>query len=193
MPCLSTLKALQERVLCFDARNRDIVGNAREELGRAPKLDDIMQNIIDTYDEASKLFYTRKKHRRWGFFRSLWPAAVLVDKRLDRQDPKTRSFLTTFGIVSVGSILVSFFSSCFFISSIYRNISLGYEHHAELSTSGPFSFVVTETALGNFVLSVHAFYVLYFVHKTIRGMFYFEMTTTESYLDDDTGELHGET
>jgi len=191
LPCLSTLKALNERVLCYDARNRDIVGNAMEELGRAPKLDDILQNIIDTYAEASEMFYTKKKHYSWGFFRSLWPAAVLVDKRLDRDDPKTRSWLATFLIVAVGSLVVSFFSTCFFISSIYRNIKLGYEHHAELTSVGPLSYVVTESALGNFVLSVHAFYVLYFVHKTIRGMFYFEIKTPATYLDS-TGEIVGE-
>lgn len=190
LPVLSTLKALNERVLCYEARNRDIVGSTMENLGRAPKLDDILRNILETYSESSKMFYTRKKHNAWGFFRSLWPAAVLVDKRLDSGDPKTRSWLITFGIIAFGSILVSFFSICFFLSSIYRNIKLGYKYHGELSTSGIGSYVVTETALGNLVLSAHAFYVLFFIHKTIRGMFYFEIQTPAVY-SDATGEIPG--
>jgi hypothetical protein len=183
LPSLSKLQALDERVLCFDARHRDIVGDVMEEFGRAPKLDDIMQNIIDTYDQASENFFTNRRHKKWGFFRALWPAAVLVDRRLDRNDPKTWSWLIIFGMITVGSIVVSFFSICFFISSIYRNMLLGRKYQAKWTLSTPYGNVVTETVLGNIVLSVHAFQLLYFVHKTIFGMYYFEIKTRVTYIE----------
>jgi len=183
LPSLSKLQALDERVLCFDARHRDIVGDVMEQFGRAPKLEDILQNILDTYEQASENFFDNRRHKKWGFFRSLWPAAVLVDKRLDRNDPRTRSWLIIFGIISVGIMVVFLFSMCFFISSIYRNILLGRKYQAKWSISTPYGNVVTETVLGNIVLSVHALQLLYFVHKTIRGLFYYSIKHSVTYID----------
>jgi hypothetical protein len=169
----SKLQAMNERVIAFDARKRDVIGDVGEDLGRAPKLDDIFASLIETYDEAAERFYSAKRHYRWGLFRSLWPASLLVDRRLDFQDPKTRSWMlaimTYFSICSV----VAVGSTCFFVASIYRNFHMGWLHQ----NTSPEDYTVTETLLANAVLMIHAFLLIFFFHRAIRGMFYFEIHT----------------
>jgi len=170
---LSKLEAMNERVLAFDARNRDVVGSIKEEIGRAPALSDIFENLIKTYDEAAERFYTTRKHFGWGFFRSLWPAALLVDRRLNFEDPKTRSWLYAFLAFIVISLVVSLFSIGFFVASIYRNFHIGWLHQQK----NPSADMVTETLLANAVLLCHLGLVIFFAHRAIRGMFYFEIHT----------------
>jgi len=172
-PSLASLQALNERVLAFDARTRDVVGDVWDKNEKRPSLADVFQHIIDTYDEASHRFYRNKKHYEWGFFRSLWPAAVLVDTRLDWHEPKTRSWLCVFAILLAGCIVVLFCSVCFFVASIWRNVLLGAQYR--ISNFG----VVTETGLAIVVLLCHFLVVVFFLNRTIRGMFYFDIRYSE--------------
>lgn len=176
---LSKCQAMNERVLAFDARHRDVVGSVRDEIGEKPALSDIFENLIKTYDEASERFYTTRKHYGWGFFRSLWPAALLVDRRLNFEDPKTRSWLFVFLTFMVITTVVLAFSICFFTASIYRNFHIGWLHQQK----SPSADTVTETLLANAVLLVHALLVIFFVHRAIRGMFYFEIHTGQVEVD----------
>lgn len=179
---LSKLEALNERVLAFDARHRDVVGETWDAIGKSPALADVFQNIITTYDEASTNFYATRKHYEWGFFRSLWPAAVLLDRRLDREDPSTRSWFEAVTIIAVGCVVVVFFSICFFVASIWRNLILGSQYK-KLSIGA--IDLVTETGLAILVLLCHALLVIHFLNRTIRGMFYFDMSTARSEVDVD--------
>jgi len=165
---------MDERVLAYDASHRDVVGSIKEEIGKAPALNDIFENLIKTYDEASERFHKMKqKDGIWGFFRSLWPAALLVDKRIDFSDPKTRSWLFVFFTFVAMSLVVSVFSICFFIASIYRNFHIGWLYQQK----HPEADAVTETWLANTVVLCHAVLVFYFGHCSLRGMFYFEINT----------------
>lgn len=170
---LADFAVLNERVLAYDARKRDIVGDCLKELNKAPSIDEIFKHITDNYGEASARFYSTRKHYGWGFFRSLWPAAVLMDRRLDRQEPKTRSWLYVCGILGAGCVVVLFCSMCFFIQSIWRNLLLAKYYKSKEIAFG-FS-VVTETGLAVVVLLGHLFIVMSFFHLAFRGMFYFEI------------------
>lgn len=170
---LSTLEALNERVLAYMARNVDIVTEAERRLGKNPGLNDVFRDIINLYEEASSKYYVpKRKHYEWGFFRSFWPAAILMNRKLDRNDPDTRSWLYVFGIIAIGCIVVVFCSVCFFVASIWRNLILGAQY--EKVSIGAID-LVTETGLAVLVLLAHGLTVLHFLNKTITGMFYFSI------------------
>ena len=105
-PWLSNIHVLNERLLAFDARHRDVVGATEHAIGKAPTINDIVQNMLDKYDNAYK-YWSNRKHRNWGLFRSMWPASVFLDRRLDRRDRETRAWLTVFAILVAGCSLVS--------------------------------------------------------------------------------------
>merc|ERR1719498_204951 len=83
---LAQLSILNERVIAFDVRHRDVVGSSQRQVGKAPTPQDVLTNILDNYSKA-EVVWARRTHREWGLFRSMWPAAVLLSYRLDRNDP----------------------------------------------------------------------------------------------------------
>lgn len=173
---LGDMKAIYERVACWDARHRDVVGEVTDQLGRPPPLSAVMENLITNYDSAAEDFYGAKTHFEWGFFRSLWPAALLVDhRRLDWNDRDTRHWLIVVTMILVGSLFTSFVSLCFFVSATYRNISIAFLADKDIKHHG----FVSETMLANAVLLAHALIVLYFLHCAYHGMFHFEIKSTK--------------
>jgi hypothetical protein len=176
LPTLSEMQAMNERILAFYCRKCDVIGDCCDAINKDPDLDDLIQFLIDNYEKASEKFYNTKRHYSWGFFRSLWPAAVLVDRRLDWNEPKTRSWLYTVGILLCGCSVVLFCSMCFFIASIWRNVLLS---QAYMPAKIIEIDVVTETGLAITVLAVHALMVILFLHRTIKGMFYFDIRARE--------------
>merc|ERR1719305_1675648 len=100
---------MKERVIAFDVRHRDVYADTLTEVGRSPTLEDIYQNILKNYGAAREVWHTRM-HRSWGFFRSLWPASLLLDRRLDRTDPETKSWLIVSSILMFGCGLISLLS-----------------------------------------------------------------------------------
>merc|ERR1719401_295900 len=88
-PWFTTVQAVNERVLAYDVRHRDVVGHAQASKQAPPTIKDIITNLTDNYERAHRS-WQKRKYLRWGLFRSMWPAAVLVDKRLDTKDKDTR-------------------------------------------------------------------------------------------------------
>lgn len=174
---LGEMKAIYERVACWDARHRDVIGEVMDANGgKPPPLRKVIQNIIDNYENAAADFYSVKTHFQWGFFRSLWPAALLLDhRRLDWQDQETRHWLVVITVVLAGCLVVSFISLCFFVAAAYRNISIAFLADIDVKYHG----FVSETILANVVLVAHALIVLYFLHRTYNGMFHFEIKSSK--------------
>merc|ERR1719401_1138995 len=103
-------------------------------------------------------------HRSWGLFRSMWPASVLVDHRLDRQDKDTRAWLKVFAILCVGCIFVSS-TSLYFL----------FEHTSTIITNVKgFTTMDSEALLKDIVLWVHAVVIFVFLMRAIINMFYFK-------------------
>merc|ERR1719181_868930 len=100
---------MNERVLSFDARHRDVVGDCERRTGKAPTLFDVVCNMIDNYSSAHSI-WERRVHHNWGLFKSLWPASVLLDVRLDRQDPETWEWIKVFGVLGGGCSIVCLLS-----------------------------------------------------------------------------------
>jgi len=155
-PWLGKIQVLNERVLAFDARHRDVVGAARTALGKKPSLQEIVQNMLDNYEQAHK-FWQRRSHRDWGLFRSMWPASVLLDRRIDRHDPDTFAWLCAWAVLCAGCFIVS-------MGSLYL-----------LFFKMLFTVVepMSETLLADFVLVNHGLLIMMFIYRTIRNMFYF--------------------
>lgn len=157
-PWLSQIRVLNERILAFDARHRDVVGATQMELGKAPTIDDIVQNMIDHYDHAT-IRWQRRMHRDWGLFRSMWPASVLLDGRMDRADADTRAWLTVFVILSSGCALVSIFSLyLLFFKMLWMPVGGTLE---------------SALILADAVLTFHGMIIIIFIYRTIMNMFYF--------------------
>jgi hypothetical protein len=162
-PWLAKLKVLNERVVAWDARHRDVVGDTLDSLsGQAPTIDDIVQNLLGNYDKAHRA-WKRQAHRPWGFFRSMWPAAVLVDKRMARHGD-TKTWLVVFAIVSTMCLLTSVFS----VYILFTATSQIFEAPA-LMNGGSLN---TEALLYDFVLAWHAILIFAFLTHTVRNMFF---------------------
>jgi hypothetical protein len=155
-PWLSKLQAMNERILSFDARHRDVVGSAAAKVGKAPTIADIVQNIVDNYDNAREI-WSGRIHRDWGLFRSMWPASVLLDPRLDRNDPETREWLSVFAILV---------SACIATSSVSLYLLFFIDQVKSFET---------ETSLANFVLGCHGLLIVVFIFRTLRSMFYYRI------------------
>lgn len=176
-PWLMRLRIMNERVLAFDVRHRDVFADVQSQLGKVPNLHEILQNIIDNY-EVSRCQWHARVHRQWGLFRSMWPAALLVDRRLDRKDKPTQQWLLTISILLSGCI----FTSCL---SVYLLIW----HTKHFAWSAFFSAFksLLETGhmtdsghvLVNVVILGHAALLIMLVHHTIHNMFYFQFSEAE--------------
>jgi len=170
-PWLAKLQGMNERVFAFDARHRDVVGLTMEKLGKAPNINDIVTNIIENYDHAYR-FWEQRQHRGWGLFRSMWPASVLVDQRLDRQDPETRAWLFVFPTMLGGCAVVSVFSLyTLFLDSEHGWV--GFSHVVHAIVNGTMKEIDTESGLANLVLLFHGAVIVIFLYRTIKNMFYF--------------------
>jgi hypothetical protein len=158
---LSTMLAMDERVMAFDARHRDIIGDSQDAVGRPPTIQDIFINMIDGYEAAHVL---REKHvgHHWGFFRSLWPASVLVDRRLDWRDSHTREWLISFLSLLVACCLFAVVSLLFYIGNIYETFM------SENFTTHKSAIILVQA-----VLVWHGICVGLFLHHTVHGMFFF--------------------
>lgn len=163
-PWLGKLQAMNERVLAFDARHRDVVGAAQKSLGHSPTIRDIMLNIIEHYEDA-RVIWGRLNHRHWGLFRSMWPASVLVDRRLDRNDPETKAWISVYTILATLCSLASLLSM--YILSAYG----GCIDMMRMVFAGQFSLIKTETIMANFVLVSHGLLIVVFVYRTVLNMF----------------------
>jgi hypothetical protein len=171
VPWLSTIRVLNERVLAFDVRHRDVVGAAQvSKGGKNPTLDDVVNVLIDNFMSAEQA-WGRRVHREWGLFRSMWTGAVLLDRRLDRQDPETWSWISAFAVLGVGCLVVS-------------ALSLYLLFFRMLFTGALESLITlnTEVLLGDAVLIFHGLLVTVFLYRTIRNMFYFAVVNTEDDL-----------
>lgn len=170
---LAKVLAMDERVMAFDARHRDIIGECESSLGRKPTLDDIFKKIIEGY-EAAHIMRAKHVNHHWGLFRSLWPASVLVDRRLDWRDSRTREWLISFNSLLGACIFAALISVLFFFRNIYENLS-----RPEYITHR--SAIVLDTA----VLVCHGILVTLFLHHTVHGMFFFSM---QDHLKEDGAE-----
>lgn len=160
-PYLGEIRAMDERVVAFDARHRDIVGEVMKKKGAKPTLKDIVEDIIQNYDRANRHY---KKHKdrldhAWGLFKSLWPAAVLVDERLDRKDPYTWEWLLVFGLTCSLCLMATFISLIYFFLVTFDRVH-------ELRS---------ERFLKRVVMMFHGLIVFYFIYRTIYGMFYLKL------------------
>lgn len=173
LPQIASLQALDEVVLAHDARWRDVVGHSMDKVGKRPTLCDVVQNILDTYDHASEDYSNWKRsnpREAWGFFKSLWPAALLLDPRLDySEDKKTRDWRYVIGSLLVLCIVILFISLMFFVASVRRYLEL----RTHIGIAAPYRGYLTEIWLAISVLAVHFAVILFFIERTIQGMFFF--------------------
>lgn len=176
-PWLANMKILNERVLAFDVRHRDVYEDTLADIGRSPTLKDIILNVIKNYGNAQGVWHTRM-HRSWGLFRSLWPASLLLDHRLDTSDPDTHTWLLVCFILLSGCVITSLLSVYIFLSAtspdtwhlFARNIKSTFTHEA---------YEASPTTLGNLVTIIHAVAVVVLLVSTIHNMFYFCFTPDE--------------
>lgn len=173
-PWLTKIEVLNERVLAFDARHRDVVGSVKAKLGQAPTIREVVQSIIDNYDRAHKVWQVRM-HRGWGLFRSMWLASVLLDRRLDRHDPETRAWLTVFTILGSGCLAASMCSLYLLFMCTDEHSWQGFFLMIKLLVTGDLAMIDTESMLANAVLLLHGLLIVVFIYRTICSMFYFKM------------------
>jgi len=176
-PWLTRLLIMNERVLAFDVRHRDVFAETQLQLGRQPTLNNIFQNVVDHYD-TSKNQWQARVHKQWGLFRSMWPAALLIDKRLDRTDNPTRQWLYTCAILLGGCILMS-------LLSVYLLLACT-DHIAWYAFFGDFKTLFTEGyiadvghVLVNVTVLCHAVLIVVFLYHAVFNMFYFSFTHDE--------------
>jgi len=169
---------MNERVLAFDVRHRDVFAETQLQLGRQPTLNNIFQNVVDHYDTSKNQWHARV-HKQWGLFRSMWPAALLIDKRLDRTDKPTRQWLYTCAILLGGCILMS-------LLSVYLLLA-HTDHIAWHAFFGDFKTLFTEgyiSDVGHVLVNVtvlgHAVLIIVFLHHAVDNMFYFRFTHDET-------------
>lgn len=178
-PWLTKIEVINERVLAFDSRHRDVVGATQIQVGKAPTIDDIVQNIVNNYDQAHKL-WQRHTHVRWGLFKSFWPASVILDRRLDwRHDPDTRAWLTVFTILASGCILASLCSLYLLFRSTAIQVWRGTLAIIQSIYSGKHDAAAldTETTLANFAMAFHGVLVVLFISRTIKNMYHFKLSS----------------
>lgn len=169
---LTNIFAMNERVLAFDARHRDVIGAAYVEVGKAPTIQDVIKNIIEHYDKSHET-WSKRKHRSWGLFRSMWPSALLLDRRLDWQDSDTRAWLIAFVILVIGCALASCISIIVFFTygGVFSLIRMVF--------SGKIERVDTETMLDHVVLVCHGLLILSFLHRAARNMHYHAVRSSQ--------------
>jgi len=169
---LGRVTKMNERILAMDARKRDVVGDCQKQAGKAPTLDDVITNLVNNYKNAEQI-WGKRRHREWGLFRSMWPTSVLVDIRLDRQDPDTRAWLLSFTLLGCGCMITSTASLYLLFFRILFTGSLEAVH--QLST---------EVMLGDAVLVFHGMLIIVFIYRSIKNMFYFAFEKKESEIEE---------
>lgn len=179
-PWLANAKVVNERVIAFEVRHRNVYAETMHDVGRPPTLHDIMQNVINNYESASQVWSTRS-HRSWGLFRSMWPAELLWNRHLDWNDKDTRSWLqvatiiaggsTVLSLLTVYSLLATLPSSDWHIFASNIRSSLETQHVHD-----------TATNLRLVVTVCHAVVVIVLMVNAIRGMFYFSLSQAEKDL-----------
>lgn len=176
-PWLANMQILNERVIAFDVRHRDVYSDTLADLGRLPGINDIVQNVMANY-ESSKGVWSTQIHRNWGLFRSMWPAQLMIDRRLDWNDKDTRSWLQVSSILVVGSTITSLLSVFSLLASTSRDSWL-------LVAANMKSIItkqqVTHTAdmLGLLIIVGHAVTVIVLLYYTVLNMFYFSFSQAE--------------
>lgn len=171
-PWMAKIRALNELVLAYDTAHRDVIGDTLAEMKKSPSLEDVVQNMIKCYDDAHRRF-GQQKHHSWGLFRSMWVASILLDVRLDRNDPDTHSWLCAFGLLAAGCIVTSALSFYFLFHSTSEAAWQGVNHLLASVWIGGLKSAETEQVLANTVLVIHAILILVFIYRAIRSMFYF--------------------
>jgi hypothetical protein len=169
-PWLTRLLIMNERVVAFDVRHRDVLAEIMLKLERTPTLDDVFVNVIDHYDSAKEQWHARV-HKQWGLFRSMWPASLLMDDRLDKSDKPTRTWLYTIGILLAGCVITS-------LGSVYLLLA-HTDHISWIAFVGDFKTLFTAGyvsdsghVLVNLVVLWHAGLVVVFLHHAIHNMWY---------------------
>jgi hypothetical protein len=174
-PWLEQIQVLSERILAFDARHRDIVGVAAAKLKRPPTLNDVIVNLVEHYDKSHN-FWKKRKHRGWGLFRSMWPACVLVDHRLDWHDPETRGWLTVFAALSSGCLVVSALCLYLLFACTSDHAMMGAFEFLQKLFTGQFNALRSEAVVANVVMVLHGVLILVFINNTCREMFHLKST-----------------
>lgn len=183
---LGKLQDLDEHVLAFQARHFDIVGDTPDAPGNKDgkkALAAVMNYIIQTYDKASER-YDKKRDQyhevkglralfkmKWGFFKSMWPANVLCDPRLDWDDKETREWKLVFNTLLVLSFVMYIFSVCFFAHSIWRNIQI---RNDVLAKRGDVVMGITGIWIAIVVLVLHFLAVFIFLYRTFSSMYHYD-------------------
>jgi len=175
-PWLANCKVVNERVIAFEARHRDVYSDTMSEIGRAPCLDDIMQNVIKSYESASRVWSTRN-HRSWGLFRSMWPAELLLNRQLDWNDKDTRSWLQVSFLLAGASATLSLLSAYGLLAAITSDTWNMFG--ASIKNLETRHVSNTATNLGLAVTVFHVVFVILLMVNTVRGMFYFSLSQNE--------------
>lgn len=176
-PWLAKLRIMNERVLAFDVRHRDVYQDCLADLGHLPALDDVMQNVLRNYENAKSIWHTRV-HRSWGLFRSMWPAALLLDRRLDGTDPDTLSWLKVSMILTVGSGITSLLSIYLFFWGTSKDAWHLMADNIKSMLTGK-EVTHSATTLGNVVTIVHALTIIILLVNVVHNMFYFSFSKKE--------------
>lgn len=178
-PWLANAKVVNERVIAFHVRHRDLYSDTMTDIGRAPRLRDLMQSVINSYESASRSWSARKDGS-WGLFRSMWPAELLMNCQLDWNDKETRSWLQVSFIVAGASATLSLLSAYSLLAALSSD---KWQIFAANIKSAIETRHVSHTAT-NLALVVnvcHAVLVIVLMVKAIRGMFYFSLTEGEAH------------
>jgi len=172
---LARVQALNERVLAWDARHRDVIGETEATLGKPPTVDNIVRNMISNYDKVPD---RQSRGQRWGMFKSMWIASVLLDPRLDRKDPETRSWLMVFAILVTGSGFTSILS--FYMLFRCTETTKWDKIHVVISDiwSRGLKYADPGSILANTVILIHAIVIAVFIRHAIRNMFYHKIQTS---------------
>jgi len=177
-PWLSEIEVANERVLAKDVRDKDIFERSQR-LTQKERLtiDDIVDNILLHYENlhaewlANKHSGMESQRAKW-VFKAMWPVAVLFHTRMDWQDAETRQWMYVLGIMLSGSLLASLLSLFMLISFCDPVASLVEASLWQSVLTGRWDVLRTDAILANVVLTSHGFLVLFFLYRTIWGMFY---------------------
>lgn len=178
-PWLANAKVVNERVIAFHVRHRDLYSDTMTDIGRAPRLRDLMQSVINSYESASRSWSARKDGS-WGLFRSMWPAELLMNRQLDWNDKETRSWLQVSFIVAGASATLSLLSAYSLLAALSSDKWQIFAANIKSAIeTRHVSHTATNLAL---VVSVcHAVLVIVLMVKAIRGMFYFSLTEGDAH------------
>lgn len=177
-PWLMRLKIMNERVLAFDVRHRDVFADVQSQSEKTPGLHDILHSVISHY-EVSRTQWHARVHRQWGLFRSMWPAALLVDKRLDRTDRPTKQWMIACSTLLGGSVITCCLSVYLLLA--YTKHFAWYSFFSAAKTLLSTGYDVKESAhvLVNITVLGHVTLLIFIVHHTITNMFFFQFSQEE--------------